>query len=156
MIGGGLSIEALNAGLLWYGSLAGTYDIALGSGTLKILGQLGYGASIVLTPDTFSFLLTSQQQSEMSGLSLDPALSTTQIKLAGNYEMPINENLSVEGVLSHMQFFGSDLYVSMQQELGIMLGMRASNTGTLALKVGASYVYSTKITGFTIQAQLNF
>lgn len=120
-------------------SLTSTYVFELPGMDLTIGNMAGYYKTLKLSYDDYSY---------------DPGIANTVLRNGIMLSSPLTlfgKAMSIEYSAIDTRFTGSELYMRNYQELGVTLGTnRSASSARSFLRAGASYLFSSKSKGFTV------
>jgi len=120
-------------------SLTSAYVFELSHMDLTIGNMVGYYKTLRFSHDGYSY---------------DPGISNTVLRNGVMLSSPLTvfgKAMSIEYSLIDTRFSGSELYLSNYHELGVTLGTnRSASSARSFLRAGASYLFSSKSKGLTV------
>lgn len=133
------SQELGSVGQIASGSLTSSYELPLGSTVLAMGNMIGYYRTLKFSVGDYSF---------------DPEISNTVYRNGLMWSVPhswLGGRYALEYSYINTQFTGTELYTNAYNEFGLTLGTARGVEGVLSfLRAGATYLYSSRSKGFSL------
>ena len=117
-------------------SLTSSYELPVGSTVIGMGNMVGYYETLKFSVGDYSF---------------DPEITNTVYRNGLMWSVPLGGRVAAEFSYINTQFTGTELYINAYNEFGLTFGTARGVEGVLSfVRAGATYLYSAKSKGFTL------